>query len=41
MSGTQFWLLHAGLVAAATVIKAVTAKAAGKNMDPQGPAAKG
>ena len=41
LSGVQFWLLHAGLVAAATVIMAVTAKAAGKIMDPQGPAAKG
>ena len=41
LSGVQFWLLHAGLVAAATVIMAVTAKAAGKIMDPPGPAAKG
>ena len=39
MSGVNFWLMHAGLIGAATVILAITAKAAGKIMDPQGPAA--
>ena len=38
MSGVNFWLMHAGLIAAATIILAVTARAAGKIMDPQGPA---
>jgi POT family proton-dependent oligopeptide transporter len=38
MSGVNFWLMHAGLIATATVIMAITAKAAGKIMDPSGPA---
>jgi POT family proton-dependent oligopeptide transporter len=38
MSGVNFWLMHAGLIATATVIMAITAKAAGKILDPQGTA---
>ncbi len=38
MSGVNFWLLHAGLIATATLIMAIVAKSAGRIMDPQGPA---
>jgi POT family proton-dependent oligopeptide transporter len=38
MSGVNFWLMHAGLIAAGAIVMGITAKAAGKIMDPQGPA---
>ena len=39
MSGAQFWLLHAGLVGGAGLVMLVTARLAGRLLDPAGPAA--
>ena len=41
MSGVNFWLMHAGLIGAATVIMLVAARTAGRLLDPKGPAGSG
>jgi POT family proton-dependent oligopeptide transporter len=38
MSGVQFWLMHAGLVGGAGVVMLITARLAGRLLDPAGPA---
>ncbi|MDB6166400.1 MAG: amino acid/peptide transporter, partial [Lacunisphaera sp.] len=41
MSGVNFWLMHAGLIAGATVIMLIAARTAGRLLDPQGPGRSG
>jgi POT family proton-dependent oligopeptide transporter len=41
MSGVNFWLMHAGLIATAAVIMLIASKAAGRLLDPQGGSAPG
>jgi hypothetical protein len=38
MSGAQFWLLHAGLVGGSCAVMLLTARLAGRRLNPAGPA---